>query len=203
MMTKTANTHVSNASASRLEAIRSVALRMFVNEGYQGVSMRQLAEHAGLQAGSLYQYIESKQCLLFEFIEEHEYHLLHCLSKTPLPRFDPRSSLGHYLGAYLRFALPRRQWHILSTRESYCLEPARRAKIEGLRAKQAQLLKDIIVLGMAGRRFQVDDLNITVATVRAMLDGVVLGPLSNDFRTEVLIKDVQRMVLRSLLTDRQ
>ena len=203
MMTKIATTHVSNASASRLEAIRSVALRMFVNEGYQAVSLRQLAEHAGLQAGSLYHYIESKQCLLFEFIEEHEYHLLHCVSKTPLARFDPRSALGHYLGAYLRFALPRRQWHILSTRESYCLEPVRREKIEGLRARQAQLLKDIIALGIAGKRFQVDDLNITVAAVRAMLDGVVLGPLSNDFRTEVLIKDVQRMVLRSLLTDRQ
>ncbi|MBV7476602.1 hypothetical protein [Pseudomonas sp. PDM31] len=76
-------------------------------------------------------------------------------------------------------------------------------KIDGLRTKQAQLLKDIIALGMAGRRFQVDDLNITVATVRAMLDGVVLGPLSNDFRTEVIIKDVQQMVLRSLLIDRQ
>jgi hypothetical protein len=50
MMTKTANTHVSNASATRLEAIRSVALRMFVNEGDQAVSLRQLAEHAGLQA---------------------------------------------------------------------------------------------------------------------------------------------------------
>ena len=203
MMTKTANTHVSSASASRLETIRSVALHMFVNEGYQAVSMRQLAEHAGLQAGSLYHYIESKQCLLFAFIEEHEYQLLHCLSKTALARFDPRSALGHYIGAYLRFALPRRQWHILSTRENYCLEPSRRVKVDGLRTKQAQLLKDIIALGMAGRRFQVDDLNITVVTVRAMLDGVVLGPLSNDFRTEVIIKDVQQMVLRSLLIDRQ
>ena len=198
MMKKTTSTDVNNTSASRLEAIRSVALRMFVNEGYQAVSLRQLAVHAGMQAGSLYHYFESKQCLLFELIEEHEYHLLHCVSKTPLARFDPRSALGHYLDAYLRFALPRRQWHLLSTRESYCLETAQRAKIEGLRAKQERLLKEVISLGMVGGRFQVDDLNIAVAAVRDMLNGTVLGPLSNDLSTEVLIKGVQRMVLRSL-----
>jgi len=200
-MTKTTNTPVSTAPASRLEAIRSVALRMFVNEGFQAVSLRQLAEHSGLQAGSLYHYIESKQCLLFEFIEEHEYHLLHCLGKPPLARFDSRSALGHYLGVYLRFALPRRQRHLLSTRESYCLEHAQRAKIEGLRARQAQRLKDIIALGMVDRSFQVDDLNIAAATVRAILDGAVLGPLGEDIRPELLIKCVQRMVLRSLLAD--
>ncbi|WP_082930306.1 TetR/AcrR family transcriptional regulator [Pseudomonas silesiensis] len=75
------------------------------------MSLRQLAEHSELQAGSLYHYIESKQCLLFELIEEHEYYLLHCLGKPPLARFDPRSALGHYLGAYLRFALPWRAGH--------------------------------------------------------------------------------------------
>ncbi|MBV7476603.1 TetR/AcrR family transcriptional regulator; helix-turn-helix transcriptional regulator [Pseudomonas sp. PDM31] len=116
-MTKTANTHVSSASASRLETIRSVALHMFVNEGYQAVSMRQLADHAGLQAGSLYHYIESKQCLLFAFIEEHEYQLLHCLSKTALARFDPRSALGHYIGAYLRSLATAPVAHTVHARE--------------------------------------------------------------------------------------
>lgn len=172
---------------------------MFVNEGYQSVSLRQLAEQAGLQAGSLYHYIESKHSLLFDFIQEHEYRLLHCVSKLPLARFDPKPALEHYLGAYLRFALPWRQWHILSRRESYCLEPVQRAKIDALRGKQAQILGDIIALGIAGKRFQVDDLDIAVAAVQAMLDGAVLGTLSNDFRTEVLIKGLQQMVIRSLL----
>ena len=202
MMTHTTGTSVSNPSASKLEAIRDVALRMFVNEGYQAVSLRQLALHAGMQAGSLYHYIESKQCLLFELIEDHEYHLLHCVSNTPLTRLDARSALGHYLGAYLRFALPRRQCHLLSLRESYCLETAQRTKIEGLRAKQEQLLKDVISLGMVGGRFQVDDVNIAVSAVRAMLNGTVLGPLGHDLSTEALIKGVQRMLLRLLLTDR-
>jgi AcrR family transcriptional regulator len=203
MMTKTTSTDVSKPSASKLNAIRSVALRIFVNEGYHAVSMRQLAMQAGVQAGSLYHYFESKGCLLFELIEEHEYYLLHSISKTPFARVDPRSALGHYLGAYLQFALSRRQWHILSTRESYCLETVQRAKIEKLRAKQEQILKDIIALGIAGKRFKVNDLKIAAVVVRAMLDGAVLGPTNDDFRTEVLIKDVQQMVLRSLFVDRE
>lgn len=195
MMTKT-----TSAALSRLDAIRTVALRLFVDEGYQAVSLRQLAEQAGLQAGSLYHYIESKQCLLFDFIEEHEYRLLHCVSKPPLARFDSRSALIHYLGAYLRFALPRREWHILSMREHYCLEPAQQAKIQGMREMQAQILKDIIAVGIVRRCFQVDDLDIAVSAVRAMLDGVVVGPLSSDLRSEVLIKGLQQMVLRSVVS---
>lgn len=191
------------APGSKVTAIRNVALHMFVNEGYQAVSLRHLAEQLGMQAGSLYHYIESKQCLLFEFIEEHEYHLLHAVTKAPLARFDPRSALGNYVGAYLRFALPRREWHILSIRDGYCLAPEQRAKIEVFRTKQAQLLKDIVALGVVAGRFQVDDLNIAAQAVRAILDGAVLGPLGNKFRTEVLIKGVQQMVLRSLLTDQQ
>lgn len=200
MMTKTTSTPVTHAAVSRLEAIRSVALRLFVNEGYQAVSLRQLAEQAGLQAGSLYHYIDSKQCLLFDFIEEHEYWLLNCVSKPAHARCDPRSALGHYLGAYLRFSLPRREWHLLSVREHYCLALAQQAKVQGLRDNQTQILKDIIASGVARRHFQVDDLDITVAAVRAMLDGAVLGPLNNGFRTEVLIDGLQQLVLRSLLS---
>lgn len=191
-------TTTTTAALSRLEAIRSVALRLFVNEGFQAVSLRQLAEQAGIQAGSLYHYIESKQSLLFDFIEEHEYRLLHCISKPPLARFDSRSALGHYLGAYLRCALPRREWHILSMREGYCLEPAQQAKIKRMRDTQARILKDIIAAGVTRRCFQVEDLDIAVSVVRAMLDGAVIGPLSSELRGEVLIKGLQQMVLRSV-----
>lgn len=198
MMIKTSVTPVTPVSASRLEAIRGVALRLFVDEGYQAVSLRHLAEQAGLQAGSLYHYIDSKQSLLFDFIEEHEYRLLHCVSKPPLARFDPRDALAHYLGAYLRFALPRREWHLLSRRESYCLEPAQQAKIEALRTEQAHILRRIIASGIARRRLRADNLDIAVAAVRAMLDGAVLEPLGDDLRTEALIRGLQQMVIRSL-----
>jgi AcrR family transcriptional regulator len=200
MMTKTTSTPFTHVAVSRLEAIRSVALRMFVTEGYQSVSLRQLAVQAGIQAGSLYHHIESKQCLLFDFIEEHEYRLLNCVSKPPLAPLDPRSALGHYLGAYLRCSLARRDEHLLAMREHCCLEPAQQARIQGLRDKQTQILKEIIRSGMARRHFQVDDLDIAVATVRAMLDGAVFGPVGNDCRAEVLIKALQQMVLRSLLS---
>ena len=197
IMTKTTTGRVSHAEASRLETIRSVALRMFVHEGYQAASLRQLAEQAGLQAGSLYHYIESKQCLLFDFIEEHQYRLLHCVSKPALARFEPRSALAHYLGAYLRCALPRRESHLLSMRERYCLDPAQQVKIQGLHDKQAQILKDIIACGIRRKCFKVDDLDIALPAVRSMLDGAVLGPLSNGMRTEALINGLQQMVLRS------
>lgn len=49
---------------------RDTALKLFAEHGFKQVSMRDLAHSIGIKAGSLYYYIESKEQLLFEFLEE-------------------------------------------------------------------------------------------------------------------------------------
>jgi AcrR family transcriptional regulator len=49
---------------------RQTALKLFALHGFRQISMRDLALHIGLKPGSIYYYIESKEQLLFEFIEE-------------------------------------------------------------------------------------------------------------------------------------
>ncbi|MCS3419049.1 AcrR family transcriptional regulator [Pseudomonas sp. BIGb0450] len=49
---------------------RHTALKLFAQHGFRQISMRDLALHIGLKPGSIYYYIESKEQLLFEFIEE-------------------------------------------------------------------------------------------------------------------------------------
>jgi AcrR family transcriptional regulator len=49
---------------------RDTALRLFAENGFKQVTMRDLAQRVGLKPGSIYHYIESKEQLLFEFLEE-------------------------------------------------------------------------------------------------------------------------------------
>ena len=49
---------------------RHTALKLFAQHGFRQISMRDLAQHIGLKPGAIYYYIESKEQLLFEFIEE-------------------------------------------------------------------------------------------------------------------------------------
>jgi TetR/AcrR family transcriptional regulator, cholesterol catabolism regulator len=62
-------------SPRRAELIRAAA-RLFSTRGYHGTSMQHLADALGLQRGSLYAHIGSKQDLLFDVVEEGAEHFL-------------------------------------------------------------------------------------------------------------------------------
>ena len=56
-----------NARAdSKRQTIINTALLLFSRQGYKGTTMRQIAKKTGMQAGSLYNYIKSKENLLLE-----------------------------------------------------------------------------------------------------------------------------------------
>src|ERR671936_2466471 len=56
-------------SARRVELTRAAA-RLFAEKGYHGTSIGDLAEALGVQKGSLYHHIESKQDLLWEALRD-------------------------------------------------------------------------------------------------------------------------------------
>ena len=51
-----------------MEAIRKAGLRLIFEHGYAAMSLRQLAAEVGIQSGSLYNHISTKQELLFDLI---------------------------------------------------------------------------------------------------------------------------------------
>ena len=53
---------------ARRRAILEIAARLFARKGYRGTSMRDIGEAAGVQGGSLYHHIRSKDAL---FVELH------------------------------------------------------------------------------------------------------------------------------------
>ncbi|WP_370170410.1 TetR/AcrR family transcriptional regulator [Sphingobium abikonense] len=56
------------AGGARRRAILEIAARLFARKGYRGTSMRDIGEAAGVQGGSLYHHIKSKDAL---FVEVH------------------------------------------------------------------------------------------------------------------------------------
>ncbi len=55
---------------SRKEAIMETAMRLFADNGFDGVSVSMLAKEAGISKGLLYNYFDSKEALLKEIIIE-------------------------------------------------------------------------------------------------------------------------------------
>lgn len=120
------------AATSRLEQIRGKALELFAERGFAQVSMRELALHIGITAGSLYHHFVSKEQLLFELIEEfyEDLHELVALSEAGTPMQRLQALLQAQIALYER----RRLQVLMAAQELRCLSPAHQQQIRQLRS---------------------------------------------------------------------
>ncbi|MCA1850249.1 MAG: TetR/AcrR family transcriptional regulator [Acidobacteria bacterium] len=86
-------------------AILDAAAALFLEHGYEGLSMRQIAERIGYSATTIYRYYEDKDDLLFAIVHEGFLRFGRQLTKAAQSSDDPRermAALGH---AYIEFGL--------------------------------------------------------------------------------------------------
>ena len=72
------------------ERVRNAAARLFRERGYASTTMRDVAEHAEMQAGSIYYYYPSKQALLHAVLD----HVITTLTRRTLPLLADDDSAG-------------------------------------------------------------------------------------------------------------
>ncbi|MBV7586237.1 TetR/AcrR family transcriptional regulator [Pseudomonas sp. PDM33] len=127
------------SSSSRFERNRPKALDLFAERGFAQVSLRELARHLELTAGSLYTHCASKEELLLEFIEEHYLALLSLFDRRHR-RECPKATLEVVvLGLVSRHAAYP-QYFQLAARDIGYLESEQRQYIELLRHQLEQKL---------------------------------------------------------------
>ncbi|WP_409268514.1 TetR/AcrR family transcriptional regulator [Pseudomonas sp. KCJK9044] len=118
------------------ERIREVASELMCEMGYRGMSMRALATAVGVQAGSLYNFVESKQLLLFELINQHEHNLLNVLRDSALAQADSAVQMHSLL------------WEKLAEYSTQGGRAARvaKAEIQHLDTEQAEAIAEVRLL---------------------------------------------------------
>lgn len=158
--------------ASPREHIRQVALQMFVELGFHAVSLRQLAGAVGMQAGSLYNHIESKDALLFELIEAYESDLCQALPSGSAVERDPLKALNTFIRTHVTFTDAHRQRWLLARLEYRCLAPAHQAPILALRDQVAARLAYILKAGIEQHRFARVSVSAMVPCMLAMLNEI-------------------------------
>src|SRR5437763_5736442 len=87
--------------SSRRNELTRQAARLFAEKGYHGTSIGDLAEAMGVQKGSLYAHIESKQDLLYETLRDgaDAFHGALAAIPEPPPAVDkPRRARRGHLG---------------------------------------------------------------------------------------------------------
>ncbi len=124
--------------------IMEVAARLFHEQGYEAVSLREIAKGSGISSGSLYHYIESKQTLLLDLMDESLSALLTAVTATEVFRQKPRYQLTALMKVFLHQAKKDRLPLALAYRELGRLPKDKRAEVEELHRRFRHLLGQAI-----------------------------------------------------------
>ena len=94
------------SSAAGHTALLQAARAEFAEHGYASVSIRSLAERAGISASMLYHYYASKQQLLEAIVlEAVDAYLASCRAELATTGFDPVARLAAVIGVTIRFCI--------------------------------------------------------------------------------------------------
>lgn len=127
---------------SNFEERRDRAMALFAEKGFGQVSMRELAAHVGLTAGSLYHHFPSKQDLLYDLIEELFEELQATLDLGRRAMARGTSALSCLIAAHWELHAQRPMQFRLAERDFCCLSEEQQARLSVLRKRyEAGLLR--------------------------------------------------------------
>lgn len=192
-----------SSGAKTYEAIRAAGLALIHRHGYEGMSLRQLAAEVGLQQGSLYNHIKTKQDLLMELLRGHMQDLLRALDAALSGTEEPLARLRAFIAFHLHYHMTRQAEVFVINFELRSLEPGNYAEIIALRQRYEKCLADILSLGMQLKLIRQTDVQITTYALLAMLTGICTWYRPDGRLNEKQLIDLHtELALRGLAIDK-
>lgn len=155
-----------------LEAIRKAGVRLIFERGYEAMSLRQLAAEVGIQAGSLYNHISTKQDLLFDLVQEHINDLLRELDLALEGKADPVEKLRAFVAFHVSYHMTRKREVFIANSELRSLDAKNYDVVVALRGAYEQRLAQILTEGVSDGVFEVGDIQIATFAIIALLTGL-------------------------------
>ena len=155
-----------------LEAIRKAGLRLIFERGYEAMSLRHLAAEVGIQVGSLYNHISTKQELLFELVQDHINELLRQLDLALEGKKGPEEKLRAFVAFHVTYHMSRKREVFIANSELRSLEPKNYDAVVALRGAYEQRLAGILAEGGSEGVFDVADIQVATFAIIALLTGL-------------------------------
>ncbi|MCI3131507.1 TetR/AcrR family transcriptional regulator [Phenylobacterium aquaticum] len=89
----------------RRAEILEAAERIFVAEGYEGATIRKIADEVGVSSTALYMHFPDKGCILLEICERTIIQLLERNAELAAKPLDPVTRVKQMLDSYMRWGL--------------------------------------------------------------------------------------------------
>jgi AcrR family transcriptional regulator len=153
-------------TSTRFAQIRSAALEAFYRNGYHGTSLREIASDVGIRTPSLYNYIGSKQRLLYELMTDVMTQL-HDRTRTAIEQVGdrPADRLKAAISAFVLFNVEHPHEAAVSDAGFAALSDEQRRTIIELRDRFDDLFAEAIDDGLADGSFHAADAGLAKTTI--------------------------------------
>jgi AcrR family transcriptional regulator len=155
-----------------MEAIRKAGLRLIFRHGYEAMSLRQLAAEVGIQPGSLYNHISTKQELLSELIQDHINDLLRELEETLRDKQGAVERLRAFVAFHVSYHMTRKREVFIANSELRSLDQRNYEAVVALRGAYERRLAGILADGVSEGVFDVIDVQVATFAIIALLTGL-------------------------------
>lgn len=185
-----------------MEAIRKAGLKLIYEHGFEAMSLRQLASEVGIQVGSLYNHITTKEDLLYDLIKVHMDELFrqHDEIRAQVRDKGPVERIKAFIAFHVTYHILRKREVFIGASELRSLEPNHYEEIVAMRRQYERHLIEILREGGEMGLFSCGDSSVAAYGILAMLTGVCTwfrphGRLSK----EQVIATYSDMVLHGLM----
>lgn len=153
----TTDTDTAPARTSTADLIRAAAIDLFFEHGYEATSLRAIASQVGVQVGSLYNHLTSKESLLYSIMSDVIDDLLTELDTRLAPLNGAEERLREAIAVHVFFHTARAREVFIGNSELRSLTPAHRRKVVKLRDRYEARFVDIVEAGVADGSFTTPD----------------------------------------------
>ncbi|OAN49659.1 TetR family transcriptional regulator [Paramagnetospirillum marisnigri] len=157
-----------------MEAIRKAGLKLIYEHGFEAMSLRQLASEVGIQVGSLYNHITTKEDLLYDLIRVHMDDLFRQFDevRAAWTELGPVERMRGFVAFHVTYHILRKREVFIGYSELRSLEPNHYEEIVALRRQYERHLIDILRLGEEQGLFKCGDVSVAAYGILTMLTGV-------------------------------
>lgn len=154
------------------ENLKEAAINLFADYGFKAVTLRMIADRVGIQAGSLYNYMDNKQELLGEILSEIMTDLLRELEENVPSEGDPIQRLIKFVRFHILWHTNRKKMVFVGNMELRSLDEKNHQAVVALRDLYQKKVTALIEDGVAAGVFRVSDAKVASSALIAMLTGV-------------------------------
>jgi AcrR family transcriptional regulator len=184
-------------TADSRAAILEAAKRLFMQEGFRGISMRQIAEAVGVTKAALYYHFKDKEELFVAIVEEYLVAMSMVIDEVTSSGLDTRTQIAELVRRILAQPPEQRSIIRLASQELSNVSPENRARfLEMYHSRFIGRITALLEGGMARSELRPMNANIATWTLLGMMYPYFHpSPPSQALPTDVVVDELLAIYL--------